>query len=102
MFQRTSSGYLSRPQSNCRDVTAYLMLKLVQTFERSDLLDSCKFEAKSTTMNCELVGNQGEEDLFTGVASLRLLCSDQSWRKLLWEHAKRLLPGGRKSFSYTN
>jgi hypothetical protein len=59
------------PQSNCRDMTTYLVLKFVQAFEGGEgfpLLRSRWGKAKVTAMNGEMAGNEGEKNLFVGVS----------------------------------
>jgi hypothetical protein len=51
----------AQPASN--NVAAYLMLKLIQSFESSALLFSGEVQAKRTAMNREMVRDKSEKKL---------------------------------------
>jgi len=55
------------PQTNCSDVPAYLMLELVQATEGSGLLWPRQVKTEGAAMNRQLVGYEGEKDLFVGI-----------------------------------
>ena len=55
------------PEPNRRDVAAYAMLKFIQAFESFGLIIAREIQTKSAAMDCEMVGQNCQENLFSRI-----------------------------------